>query len=203
MRKILTSVLAVVTLFLPLNLACAESLVVGDPAPKFTLPNALGQQVSLEALKGKVVVLEWFNPGCPFVKKFYSKGDMQSFQLQARAKGAAWLTINSSAPGRQGYIAPADALSTAKDNGIEPSQLLLDSSGEVGRLFGAKTTPHLFVVNAKGILIYSGAIDSTPSTEQSDIATSTNYALNAIDAANRGQAPVPASTESYGCSVKY
>jgi peroxiredoxin len=203
MQKILTSVFVILVLFFQLNSARAEGLVSGEAAPRFTLSNALGQQVSFEALKGKVVVLEWFNPGCPFVKKFYSKGDMQNFQRQAREQGATWLTINSSAPGRQGYIAPTDAVSIAKDHGIDPAQLLLDPSGEVGRLFGAKTTPHIFVVNAKGILVYSGAIDSTASTEQSDIASSVNYALNAINAVNRGEVPIPASTESYGCSVKY
>lgn len=181
----------------------AEPAVTGKAAPAFTLTNALGQSVTLESFKGKKVVLEWFNPGCPFVKKFYSKGDMPAFQRMVREQGAVWLTVSSSAPGRQGHIIPTDAAAVAKEQGLDPVHLLLDSDGTVGRLYGAKTTPHVFVIDSKGILVYAGAIDSTPSTSQADIASSTNYVLAAIGALNGGQTPSPASTEAYGCSVKY
>jgi len=183
--------------------ARAETATTGKPAPTFTLTNALGQAVTLEGLKGKTVILEWFNPRCPFVKKFYAKGDMQSFQRQVREQGAQWLTINSSAPGKQGHIAPADAITAATENGLDPATLLLDPDGSVGRQYGAKTTPHIFVIDPKGTLAYAGAIDSTPSTSQADIASSTNYAIGAVKALARGEAPNPANTDAYGCSVKY
>lgn len=194
---------AAIAVFLTPALARTEQAMTGKPAPTFTLKNALGQPLSLESLKGKTVVLEWYNPGCPFVKKFYSKGDMPMFQRQAREQGTVWLTINSSAPGKQGHIAPSEAEAVAKEQGLDPAQLLLDADGTVGRLYGAKTTPHIFVINSQGALAYAGAIDNTPSTSQSDIATSTNYALTAIKALARGEAPSPANTEAYGCSVKY
>jgi peroxiredoxin len=183
--------------------AYAESTATGKQAPNFSLYNALGQQIALESFKGKTVVLEWFNPGCPFVRKFYSKGDMPAFQRQARDLGAEWLTISSSAPGKQGHIPASEAAATAQEHGINPAHLLLDPEGTVGRLYGAKTTPHIFVVDAKGFLAYAGAIDSSPSTSQSDIATATNYPLSAIKALARGELPAPTNTDAYGCSVKY
>lgn len=185
------------------GIAHAAPAVTGKPAPTFSLANALGQPVALESFKGKTVVLEWYNPGCPFVKKFYAKGDMPAFQRQAREQGAVWLTINSSAPGKQGHISAQDATAAAREQGLNPDHLLLDPDGTVGRLFGAKTTPHIFVIDSKGVLAYAGAIDSTPSTSQGDIAGATNYALNSIKALSRGEIPTPADTEAYGCSVKY
>jgi peroxiredoxin len=181
----------------------AQTITNNKPSPTFTLINALGQKISLDSFKGKTVVLEWYNPGCPFVKKFYSQGDMQRFQRQAREQGAVWLTINSSAPGRQGHITQDEAPTTARENGLDPSHLLLDHDGQVGRAFGAKTTPHIFVIDQRGNLAYSGAIDSTPSTAQSDISNSDNYVLSAIKALANGQAPNPNYTAPYGCSVKY
>jgi peroxiredoxin len=183
--------------------AHAETAVTGKPAPSFTLTNALGQAVTLDRFKGKTVVLEWFNPECPFVKKFYSKGDMQGFQRQAREQGAQWLTISSSAPGKKGHITPSNAAATAAEQKLDPATLLLDPDGSVGRQYGAKTTPHIFVIDSKGTLAYAGAIDSTPSTNQTDIATSTNYAIGAVKALARGETPNPANTDAYGCSVKY
>jgi peroxiredoxin len=181
----------------------AQQPVAGDRAPEFTLNNALGQPVSLNSFNGKTLVLEWFNPGCPFVKKFYSKGDMPKFQGQALELGAVWLTINSSAPGKQGHISADEAVTVAKDSGINPERLLLDPEGKVGRAYGAKTTPHIFVIDSKGILAYTGAIDNTPSTSSNDIAQASNYALSAVKALASDSRPNPANTESYGCSVKY
>lgn len=183
--------------------AFAETAVVGKPAPQFALKNAAGQDVSLSLFAGKTVVLEWFNPSCPFVKKFYEGSAMQKFQKEALDKGVIWLTINSSASGRPGYIAPEEALDVAKEYGVDPARLLLDPHGITGKAYGAKTTPHMFVVDSKGTLAYAGAIDSTPSTHSEDIASSNNYVLAAIDALRQGRTPSPASTEPYGCSVKY
>lgn len=181
----------------------AEHAVTGKAAPAFTLTNALGQSIALESFKGKNIVLEWFNPDCPFVRKFYSKGDMPAFQRMVRNQGAVWLTVSSSASGKQGHILPAEAAKVAKEQGLDPAHLLLDTDGTVGRLYGAKTTPHVFVIDSTGVLAYAGAIDSTPSTRHADIASSTNYALTALGALSGGQAPSPANTEAYGCSIKY
>jgi peroxiredoxin len=184
-------------------IALADTASVGKPAPAFSLQNALGQSVSLSQFSGKVVVLEWFNQDCPFVKKFYSNNDMQRFQKQARDKGAVWLTVNSSAEGKQGHITAAEAASFAKERGLDPAALLLDPEGTVGRAYGARTTPHMFVIDSKGGVAYAGAIDSTASTRSSDIASSSNYVLQAVDALMQGRTPAPATTDSYGCSVKY
>jgi len=203
MKRICTLLALLVAVFGIANQSHSDQATTGKAAPAFTLTNALGQPVTLASFAGKTVVLEWFNPGCPFVKKFYTKGDMPRLQQEARNKGAVWLTINSSAEGKQGHISAADAAKVAAESGLNPVHLLLDPDGKVGKLYGAKTTPHLFVVDGKGALAYAGAIDSTPSTSQSDIASSTNYALVAVDSLARGQAPNPAVTDAYGCSVKY
>lgn len=198
-----TSLLVVTACILRVSVASADPAVVGKSAPAFTVKNATGQDVSLAKFAGKIVVLEWFNPGCPFVKKFYEHSDMHRFQTSAASKGVVWLTISSSAAGRPGYIDPKEAVTIAQQHGIEPSQLLLDPHGEIGKAYGARTTPHMFVIDPKGVLSYAGAIDNTPSTHSDDIPSATNFVLSAIDALGEGKAPSPASTESYGCSVKY
>jgi peroxiredoxin len=192
--------LAVVSSLTP---AHADIAVPGKAAPTFSLPNALGESVSLNSLLGKTVVLEWFNPECPFVKKFYRGGDMQKLQQEARAQGVVWLTINSSAQGKQGHISASDAASAAQQYKLDPKFLLLDSDGTAGKAFGARTTPHMFVIDPKGAVAYAGAIDNTPSTSSSDIASATNYVRAAYDAIAKGNVPSPSSTEPYGCSVKY
>jgi peroxiredoxin len=197
-------ILSIVTLFsFALSTASADVAKVNDPAPQFTLKNAKGTDVSLASFAGKTVVLEWFNPGCPFVKKFYANGDMQKFQKEAREKGAVWLTINSSAEGKQGHITQEDADDVMRDLSLQSNELLLDPTGSVGKSYGAHTTPHMFVIDANGKLAYSGAIDSTPSTRSSDISSSTNYVLAAVEALAANKAVFPADTEPYGCSVKY
>jgi peroxiredoxin len=203
MKTITRYILSITAFFCATVNLHAEQPVAGDRAPEFTLNNALGQPVSLNSFNAKTLVLEWFNPGCPFVKKFYSKGDMPKFQGQALELGAVWLTINSSAPGKQGHISADEAVTVAKDSGINPERLLLDPEGKVGRAYGAKTTPHIFVIDSKGILAYTGAIDNTPSTSSNDIAQASNYALSAVKALASDSRPNPANTESYGCSVKY
>jgi peroxiredoxin len=183
--------------------AFSETASIGKTAPAFSLPNALGQSVNLSQFSGKVVVLEWFNPSCPFVKKFYANRDMLKFQKDVRDKGAVWLTISSSAEGKQGHIEASNAASFAKEQGLDPASLLLDPEGNVGKSYGARTTPHMFVIDNKGSLAYAGAIDSTASTHSTDISSSSNYVLQAVDALQQGRSPSPSSTDSYGCSVKY
>jgi peroxiredoxin len=185
------------------QLAMSDPAKVGASAPDFTLKNAQGAEVSLKSFAGKTVVLEWFNPGCPFVKKFYTNGDMQRFQRESIAKGVAWLTINSSAEGKQGHLTSAEALDVITELGLASTALLLDPNGTVGTLYGARTTPHMFVINPQGTLVYAGAVDSVPSTRSNDIASATNYVLTAIDAINAGKTPEPSDTEPYGCGVKY
>ena len=176
---------------------------VGSAAPDFRLPDSQGKETSLSQFKGKTVVLEWFNPGCPFVKKFYSGGDMQRFQKTAREKGAVWLTINSNAEGKPGYISQEKAADVVGSLQLQSTALLLDPKGSVGRSYGARTTPHMYVIDPKGTLVYAGAIDNEPSTDSSDIAQAQNYVLNAVESVASGRPIEPNSTEPYGCSVKY
>jgi len=183
--------------------AAAEPAIVGAPAPEFEAVDTEGVKHALSKYKGKNIVLEWFNPECPFVKKFYKNGDMAKLQKKVVEGGDIWLTINSSAAGKQGYIDPAQASGMQTKLGVASTALLLDPQGAVGRSYGARTTPHLFVIDAQGVLAYAGAIDSTPSTAPSDIASSTNYVLKAIQELKSGGKVQTSSTEPYGCSVKY
>jgi peroxiredoxin len=199
-------------LILSVSLACvaclsrdvvADPAVVGAAAPAFEAIDTEGVKHSLSNYKGKNVVLEWFNPECPFVKKFYRNGDMAKLQKRVVEGGDIWLTINSSAAGKQGHIDPDQATGMQTKLGVAGTALLLDPQGTVGRAYGARTTPHLFVIDAQGVLAYAGAIDSTPSTDPSDIAASTNYVIKAIQDLKSGSKVQTSSTEPYGCSVKY
>ena len=176
---------------------------VGSPAPAFTLTDTNGKQHNLADYKGKYVVLEWVNLGCPFVKKHYESGNMQAVQKKAVGKGAVWLSVNSSAKWKQGNMSPAAWNDEIADRKLASTAVLLDESGEVGKTYGAKTTPHMYVVNPAGILIYKGAIDDKPTTNQADIAGARNYVLAALDESMAGKPVSTASTQSYGCSVKY
>lgn len=176
---------------------------VGEPAPDFTATDSAGKPVHLAQLRGKFVVLEWSNDGCPFVRKHYDSGNMQSLQKQATAKGAEWLTVLSSAPGNQGYLDGAAADALTKTRGAAPTHVLLDPSGSVGHLFEAKTTPHLFIIDPKGTLVYMGGIDSIASTDVDDIAKATPYVKVALGEAMAGNKVSEPVTRPYGCSVKY
>jgi peroxiredoxin len=180
-----------------------EAAVVGKPAPSFTVTDTKGINHSLGDFKGKFVVLEWFNHECPFVRKHYSKGNMQGLQKEYTAKGVVWLSINSSAQGKQGYLTPEEANAVMAEKGAASTATILDSRGVLGRLYGARTTPHMFVVDPKGMLIYAGAIDDTDSTKPDDIPRSTNYVKQALDEAMAGKQVTNGDTEPYGCSVKY
>ncbi|RMD95900.1 MAG: thioredoxin family protein [Calditrichaeota bacterium] len=176
---------------------------IDKPAPNFTLPDTHHKTHSLADYRGKFVVLEWVNFGCPFVRKHYNSGNMQKLQKMYTQKGVVWLSICSSAPGKQGYFKPEKINQMLKEKGASPTAYLLDPEGIVGKKYGAKTTPHIFVINPKGILIYAGGIDDKPTTKLKDIKTAHNYLVAALDAAMAGK-PVPVKTaRPYGCSVKY
>jgi peroxiredoxin len=175
----------------------------GKTAPDFTLPASDGKSYHLADYKGKFVVLEWFNKDCPFIRKHYDSGNMQKLQETYLKKGVVWFSIASSAPGKEGYMtAEAAARERAKDQS-HSTATLLDPDGKVGQLYGAKTTPHMFVINPQGTLIYAGAIDDHASADPDDIPQSVNYVALALDQALAGQPVKTASTRSYGCSIKY
>lgn len=183
--------------------AAFSEAVVGKPAPQFTAKDSTGKDIDLNSFKGKVVVLEWFNPNCPFVKKFYKNGDMQKIQQDLGAKGVVWLTVSSSAPGKNGHLTAEEAETTRVDLGMKSSALVLDESGTIGKAYGARTTPHTFVIAADGTLAYAGAIDSENSTDSDDIAKAKNYVVEASTNLLANKAVETSSTEPYGCSVKY
>ena len=199
---IFASIVTATTFLAPLTSVHAD-VVVGDVAPEFTAKDSTGKDVSLNTFKGKIVVLEWFNPNCPFVKKFYKNGDMQKFQETLAAKGVVWLTVNSSASGRSGHLSPEEAQETRKELGMKSTAFILDENGKVGKAFGARTTPHMYIVGTDGKVAYAGAIDSEASTSANDIAGATNYVLAATEELLAGKPVAVASTEPYGCSVKY
>ena len=176
---------------------------VGQPAPDFVGVDSQGKSHKLSDLKGKTVVLEWTNHDCPYVRKHYGAGNMQKTQKAARNDGVIWLSVISSAPGRQGHVegAQADELTTSRD--AAPNAVLLDPKGKIGRLYEAKTTPHMYIIDAKGTLRYRGAIDSIPSSWADDIPKATNYVTAALGQMKAGQAVKPSVTRAYGCSVKY
>ena len=176
---------------------------VGDSAPDFTATDSHGQTHKLSEYKGKFVVLEWTNNGCPYTVKHYSSGNMQALQKQWTAKGVVWLTVLSSAPGEQGFMTAAQENAYIGRVHADPTAALLDPNGAIGHEYGAKTTPHMFVIGPSGKLIYDGAIDDHPSTDTSDIPASKNYVSAALTQAMAGQPVATAYTRPYGCSVKY
>jgi len=184
------------------SLAWAE-VTVGQQAPEFSLTDLDGKTRSLSEFAGTYRVLEWTNYDCPFVVKHYGSGNMPALQKEYTAKGVTWLSVNSSASGKQGHFSIDEWRQRMQANGAAPSAVLLDPDGQVGQLYGAKTTPHIFIIDPQGVLIYQGAIDDIPSADQDDIAKATNYVRATLDAAMAGQPVVTTSTKSYGCSVKY
>ena len=194
MKKLLI-VLSVITLSFGLY---------AENAPAFTLTDTNGTEHSLSDFAGKTVVLEWFNRGCPFVyKKHYGSGNMQSLQETYTEKGVVWLTICSSAPGKQGHTDAAGHNKTIEEWNVSSTAFLMDEDGTVGKAYGAKTTPHMFVINGEGEIVYQGAIDDKRSTDPNDIPNSENYVRTALDAVLAGEAVETSSTTPYGCSVKY
>lgn len=188
---------------LVLAVAAHAAAVVGETAPDFTLTDSSGKSVSLASFRGQTVVLEWVNHGCPFVIKHYGSGNMQSTQKTAAADGAVWLSICSSAEGKQGYFAAGEWSKVNAEKNSAAKAVLLDADGTVGRLYGAKTTPQMFIINPAGQIVYAGAIDSIKSANADDIAKATNYVLAALADLKAGRPVAVATTQSYGCSVKY
>jgi len=176
---------------------------IGHSAPNFSLQGSDGKSHSLADYSGKYVVLEWTNPNCPFVHKFYDSGTMQKLQTTETAKGVVWLRINSGAPGRDGSQTPAAAAAYEKEHNVASTETLLDTTGAVGHTYGARTTPHMFVINPKGTLIYAGGIDNKPSTDPATIPTATNYVTTALDEAMASKPVTTPTARPYGCSVKY
>jgi hypothetical protein len=183
--------------------ALSGSLGIGQPAPEFRAVDTTGSPLTLSQYRGKTVVLEWTNADCPYTRKHYTSGNMQGIQALAQKKGVVWLTVISSAPGKQGYVngAAADALTEAR--GATPTAVLLDPSGTLGRLYGAKTTPHMFVIDKNGALQYMGGIDSIATADAGDIPNAEPYLKEAMLAVAQGSPVAHAVTKPYGCSVKY
>ena len=174
----------------------------GQPAPNFTLTNTEGQPVSLASFKGKTVVLEWNNPGCPFVRKHY-EGNMQALQKEYGSKGVVWLAINSTEEMSTDYMTPAVWSGWMKDKGAAATAMLMDPAGTVGRAYAARVTPHMYIINPQGVLVYAGAIDSIPSARVSDIEKATNYVRQGLNELLAGKPLSVTSNQAYGCTIKY
>lgn len=195
--------LSVLTCLASTALFAADSPAVGSAAPDFSVSDSKGKTQSVSQYKGKYVVLEWFNPECPFVKKHYGSGNMQKLQEEFTGKGVVWLTIDSSAPETKGNLTPDQANAKIAEWKAHSTAFLLDPEGNAGRTYGAKNTPHMFVINPEGKIIYEGAIDSKATPNPADIASSTNYVKVALDESLAGKPVTTPSSRPYGCSVKY
>lgn len=186
-----------------LSSVAAAAPSVGQPAPVFSAVDSNGATHKLGDFKGKTVVLEWTNAECPYTRKHYESGNMQKLQQEATAAGVVWLSVISSAPGKQGYVTGAEANQLTASRGAHPTAVLLDPTGTVGREYEAQTTPHMFVIDQTGVLRYMGAIDDKPVASPATIAGARNYVREALVAVEAGKPVAVASTEPYGCSVKY
>jgi hypothetical protein len=184
-------------------LVAAHAAEIGQPAPAFTVKNLKGELVSLADLKGRIVVLEWVNFDCPFVKKHYASGNMPSLQENYTSKDVVWLTINSAAEGKQGYHEPSKMAEVATAQGNKASHFLMDTDGKAGKAYDAKVTPHMFIINQEGKLVYDGAIDSKATTSADDVATADKLFVNALEAVLAGKEVTDAKNKPYGCGVKY
>jgi len=192
--------LAVIVVLMALPLLAGR---VGEAAPDFAGTDSNGKAHKLSDYRGRVVVLEWHNQGCPYTKKHYDTGNMQKLQKEWTAKGVIWLTIISSAPGEQGYVTAAQENEYLKKTNSTPTAALLDPTGVIGHLYGAKTTPHMYVISPKGLLVYEGAIDDKPTADAADIAGATNWVQAALQDTTGGKQVATPVTRPYGCSVKY
>ena len=201
-RRVFSAALAATPLLGSLSFAQSASAAIGQPAPDFTTVDTAGKSHKLSDFKGKTVVLEWTNPNCPFVRKHYS-GNMQSLQTEATAKGVVWLAINSTETASGDYLPPARLVAWNTEKQAVPTALLMDESGKIGTLYGAKTTPHMYLINPRGQLVYAGAIDSVPSARVDDIKNATNYVRQALTESLGGKPVSVATSRAYGCSIKY
>lgn len=195
--------LAYATLAGAFAFATVTAKEVGQAAPEFSVQDVTGKAVSLADQKGKVVVLEWVNFGCPFVKKHYGSGNMQKLQETYTGKDVVWLTISSANKDKADYVEPSKLSEHAKDQGSKATAILVDGDGTVGKAYDAKVTPHMYIIDKEGKLVYNGAIDSISSSEQSDVDKAEKLFANALDATLEGKAVVNAKNQPYGCGVKY
>ncbi len=207
LHRSLAAAAAAVLLAVPVVLVAGDdagpAAAIDKPAPAFELKGIDGSTYKLSDFKGKYVVLEWNNFDCPFVKKHYGAGNMQALQKKYMEKGVVWFTVCSSAPGKQGYYETDALTKMTAEHKSAATAYLRDPDGKVGRLYGAKTTPHMFVIDPEGVLVYAGAIDDKPSTNPDDIKGAVNYVAASLDATMGGKAVATKSTAPYGCSVKY
>jgi hypothetical protein len=183
--------------------AAAAAPSVGQGASDFTLKDASGKNVKLSDFRGKYVVLEWTNPGCPYVRKHYNSGNMPATQKDATARGAVWLSINSTERDSYDYLRPAKLVAWLQERKSQPSAVLMDEEGTAGMAYGARTTPHMYIVDPQGRLVYAGGIDSIPSSNADDIKRAVNYVRQGLDEALAGKPISQATTRPYGCSIKY
>jgi hypothetical protein len=183
--------------------AVQANAVVGQAAPAFSITDSRGLPVSLADFKGKHVVLEWVNPGCPFVKKHYDSGNLPGTQKNATGKGVVWLAVSSTAKSASDYKAPAELEAWMKSKQAAHSATLMDDDGKLGRAYGARTTPHMYLIDPAGKLIYAGAIDSKPTANPADIKTAVNYVNQAVGEALAGKPVSQPTSTPYGCSIKY
>ena len=195
------AVTAIATIALASPVAAAQK--TGAIAQDFKLTDVNGKTVQLSQFRGKTVVLEWHNPGCPFVSKHYDSGNMQATQKAARQQGAVWLTINSGAKGKQGHMTGAEAKALIAKQNIQSSNYLFDTKGLVGKAYDAKTTPHMYIIDGAGILVYQGGIDDKPTANPADIKLARNHVLAALSEMKSGDKVSVAQSRPYGCSVKY
>src|SRR3954447_6990415 len=197
------AIITIVSSIFATTLLAIDSPPVGSAAPDFSLTDAKGKTHELSQFKGKYVVLEWFNPECPFVKKHYGSGNMQKLQQEYTGKGVVWLSIDSSAPGAEGNLSGEQAEKITTAWKTHQTAFLLDPDGKAGRAYGAKNTPHMFIINPEGKIVYEGAIDSKRTPNPADIPNSTNYVKVALDESMSGKPVTTSNTQPYGCSVKY
>jgi len=202
MRRVLSRI-AILFSALVFLITTALAVKVGDPAPGFTAIDSHGKPQKLSDYKGKYVVLEWHNQGCPYTRKHYESGNMQQLQKKWTDKGVVWFTVISSGPGMQGFVTPTQEDEYLQKMHASPTAVLMDVTGTLGHLYDAKTTPEMFVISPDGTVVYEGAIDDHPTTDQKDIAGAKNYVDAALSEAMASKPVAEAATRPYGCSVKY
>ena len=202
-RRLVLAAAATAAVLGPRAAAARDGVQPGAPAPDFTAKDSSGKDVSLASLKGKTVVLEWTNQDCPYVRKHYGTGNMQTLQKDAAAQGVVWLTVASSAPGAQGHVNGLEAEKLTADRKASPSAFLLDPDGRLGHLYNASVTPHMYVIDKSGVLAYMGGIDDKPTSNPSDVKGARNYVREALSAVGAGVPFKTAAARPYGCSIKY
>ena len=194
---------ALLLAFAMTELPVSDDAQIGEAAPAFTLPGTDGNSYTLADLEGKYVVLEWLNFGCPYVQRHYNSGNMPELQEEFTGKDVVWLSIVSSAPGKQGYYEAAAMNTQNEQSGGKQTAILLDPEGTVGKMYGARTTPHMYIINPEGTLIYKGGIDDQPRARESETKNANNYVRAALNEAMNGQEVTVSTSRPYGCSVKY